>query len=129
MQKCFELASPIPAALPRQLPPIRDTIQFIEAKQYLDVCGDPIFKSLAMQSLYEDMGGVKALPQSKEEDLVLAAVLARGFGYKLEPGQDAQLGKFVRRYREPTGKVQQGKYEVNAYPRHVIEETVHAFFR
>jgi prophage antirepressor-like protein len=111
----------------RQLPPIRDTIEYIQAKQYLETCDDPIFKSYAMQSLYEDMGA-KALP-SQQAPLVLAAVKARELGYKLKTGDDAQLGKWCKKHLESQGKVQHGRYEVNTYhDDERLAETISAFF-
>lgn len=115
------------APQPRQLPPVRDTINYIEAKQYIDSCQDPIFKSYAMQSLYEDMG-VKALPPSSET-LVLAAVKARSMGFTLKQGEDAKLGKWVAKHCNPAGKTQHGRYEVNVYrDDDRLVETIGAFF-
>lgn len=130
VQTCFDLANPEPVValpLPRQLPPIRDTRENLETSLMIKELDDPILRSYLMQSLYEEIGA-KCLPAEKSH-LVLAAVLARDLGYQLKPGEDSQLGKWVKRHHNPEGKAQHGRYEVNTYRRDQIEDTVHAYFR
>lgn len=127
IKQAMAIVEPAPKSPTRQLPPIRDTIEYIQASKDIDLISDPILRSYLTQSLYEDLG-VKALPPA-EECLVLAAVLARDLGYVLKPGDDARLGKWVKRHHEPKGKVQHGRYEVNVYEVSEIKDTVHAFFR
>lgn len=131
VQTCFDLANPEPVVtspLPRQLPPIRDTRENLETSLMIKELDDPILRSYLMQSLYEEIGA-KCLPAAENSPLVLAAVLARDLGYHLKPGQDSQLGKWVKRHHDPEGKAQHGRYEVNTYRRDEIEDTIHAFFR
>lgn len=113
-------------AADRQLPPIRDAIEYQQAIAALPSITNPILRAALEQRFAEELGATK---MEKESNLVLAAVLARDLGYKLEPGQDAKLGTFVRKYHKPAGKVQHGRYQVNAYDRSEILDSVHAFFR
>jgi hypothetical protein len=60
---------------------------------------------------------------------VFPAVLAQDLGYSLKPGEESKLGKWVRRFHEPLGKAQHGRYEVNVYDRTPeLEKTVKSFF-
>jgi hypothetical protein len=117
----FDKLEAKPEPIARQLPPVRDYIEHLEAAKEID--------NLLKQACYEHLGATNALPVSDGDDLVLAAVLARDLGYKLEKGQDSQLGKWVVKHHEPRGKTQHGRYEVNVYSRREIIDTVHAFFR
>jgi hypothetical protein len=112
-------------ASPRQLPPIRDAIDYQQAIAALPSVTNPILRAALEQRFAEELGST-VLAKS---DLVLVAVLARDLGYKLAPGQDSALGKWVRRHHEPKGKVQHGRYNPNVYDRAEIEDTVHAYFR
>jgi len=117
-----------PAPLPRQLPPVRDTIEYIQASKDIAEIADPILKSYLLQSLYEDIGATKSLPPS-EEPLVVAAVKARSLGYNLKPGEDSKLGKWVAKHCNPLGKTQHGRYPVNVYrDDNRLVETITAFF-
>lgn len=112
----------------RQLPPVRDTIEYIQASKDIAAIVDPILKSYLLQSLYEDIGATKALPPSSDV-LVVAAVKARSLGYALKPGEDAKLGKWVAKHCNPLGKTQHGRYEVNVYrDDERLVETIGAFF-
>lgn len=113
---------------PQKLPPKRDTIEYIEAKKYLDNCNDPIFKSLAMQSLYEDLGAKSILPSENRQ--VPIAVLAREMGYQLKPREDIALGCFAKKHLDSTGKIPHGRYEVNTYLDDAkTRDCIHGFFR
>jgi hypothetical protein len=117
-----------PQPLPRQLPPVRDTIEYIQASKDIANIIDPILKSYLLQSLYEDIGAAKALPPS-DDVLVVAAVKARSLGFTLKPGEDSKLGKWVAKHCNPLGKTQHGRYEVNVYRDDVrLVETIAAFF-
>lgn len=122
-----KLETPTVIEVPRQLPPIRDTIQYLEAAEGISRLTNPILKSLLEQRLMEDLGAPKLA--ASEDDLVICTVLAREMGFDLKPGQDSQLGKWVRKYHEPKGQTQHGRYPVNVYLRSEIEETVASFFR
>jgi hypothetical protein len=98
----------------RQLPPIRDTIDWLNASDRIAQLTDPILKSYLTQSLYEDLGAKAALP-SADIRLAPIAVLAREKGYTLKPGQDSQLGKFAKKHLEPKGTAPHGRYEVNIF--------------
>jgi prophage antirepressor-like protein len=117
-----------PQPLPRQLPPVRDAIEYLQAsKDVVDIV-DPILKACLIQMLAEEMGAVKALPPS-DDVLVVAAVKARSLGYTLKPGQDSKLGKWVAKHCNPLGKTQHGRYEVNVYrDDDRLVETIGAFF-
>jgi hypothetical protein len=117
-----------PQPLPRQLPPVRDTIEYIQASKDIANIVDPILKSYLLQSLYEDIGASKALPPSNDV-LVVAAVKARSLGFTLKPGEDSKLGKWVAKHCNPLGKTQYGRYEVNVYrDDDRLVETIGAFF-
>ncbi|MGL5074772.1 MAG: hypothetical protein ACRDBG_02875 [Waterburya sp.] len=124
-----KLSEPKPEPLPRQLPPIRDSIQYLEAAQGIQELKNPMLKSLLEQRLMEDLGANKGLLGSVDDDLVICTVVARELGFDLKPGQDSQLGKWVAKYHEPSGKTQHGRYPVNVYKRGDIIETVASFFR
>jgi prophage antirepressor-like protein len=116
------------APLPRQLPPVRDTIEYIQASKDIANIADPILKFYLLQSLYEDIGASKALPPS-DDVLVVAAVKARSLGFMLKPGEDSKLGKWVAKHCNPLGKTQHGRYEVNVYrDDDRLVETIGAFF-
>jgi hypothetical protein len=117
-----------PQPLPRQLPPVRDTIEYIQASKDIANIADPILKFYLLQSLYEDIGASKALPPS-DDVLVVAAVKARSLGFMLKPGEDSKLGKWVAKHCNPLGKTQHGRYEVNVYrDDDRLVETIGAFF-
>lgn len=118
-----------PDPQPRQLPPVRDVVDYMEALKFAPTITNPILKAAFEQRLAEELGATNALPPARECRPVLASVLARELGYTLNPGDDAKLGKWVRKHHEPIGRCQHGRYEVNVYDRHRIEETVNAFFR
>ncbi|MGL4880513.1 MAG: hypothetical protein ACRC8K_05550 [Waterburya sp.] len=124
-----KLSEPKPEPLPRQLPPIRDSIQYLEAAHGIQELKNPMLKSLLEQRLMEDLGANKGLLGSVDDDLVICTVVARELGFELKPGQDGQLGKWVARHHEPSGKTQHGRYPVNVYKRGDIIETVASFFR
>jgi hypothetical protein len=120
-----QLSGSTQEAPPRQLPPIRDAIDYQQAIAGLPSVTNPILRAALEQRFAEELGST-VLAKS---DLVLVAVLARDLGYNLAPGQDSALGKWVRRHHEPKGKVQHGRYTPNVYDRAEIEDTVHAYFR
>lgn len=107
----------------RQLPPVRDVVEYLQAAKDIPTIANPIIRSALEQRLAEELGANRALPGSDSSDLVLVSVLAREMGYQLEPGQDA------RKHHEPAGQAQHGRYSVNVYDRTAIAETVRAFFR
>lgn len=113
----------------RPLPPVRDIVDYLRVAQDIPDVENPIIRAALEQRLAEELGANRALPGASGEELVLVAVLAREMGYDLAPGEDAQLGKWVRKHHEPKGKTQHGRYPVNVYDRYEIEETVRAFFR
>ena len=118
-----------PQPLPRQLPPIRDTIEYLQASKEINLLTDPILKSYLLQSLYEDIGATKSLPASPEPQHVIVAVKARSMGFKLKVGQDSQLGKWIKKHLEPSGSTQHGKYVVNTYLDTVdLQEAIKSFF-
>ena len=125
----FDKVDAKPEPLPLQLPPVRDAVDYYNAIQGLATLTNPILKSLLEQRFSEELGAGNALPGSKQDDLVLCAVLARDLGYKLEKGQDSALCKWVIKRHKPKGKTQHGRYSVNVYSRNEITDTVHAFFR
>ena len=124
-----QLTATPPAPAPeqtRQLPTSFEVL--VEATKLLPSITNPLIKAAFAQRLAEELGANNALPGSQAKP-VLAAVLARDLGYSLKPGEDAKLGKWVRKYHEPLGQTQHGRYEVNVYDRTPeLEETVKAFF-
>lgn len=129
IRKTGSYSLPEIAPEPRKLPPIRDTIEYLEASEKIAKLEDPILRSYLMQSLYEDIGATKSLPASIERHAPIA-VLARELGYKLKPGQDSALGKWAKKHLAPTGHIPHGRYDVNTYK--VDERTaevISAFFQ
>jgi len=122
-----QLTAPAPVQEPsRQLPTSFEVL--VDATKLLPTIVNPIIKAAFEQRLAEELGANNALPGSQSKP-VLAAVLAQDLGYSLKPGEDAKLGKWVRRYHEPLGQTQHGRYEVNVYDRTPeLEATVKAFF-
>jgi hypothetical protein len=122
-----QLTAPAPAPeQSRQLPTSFEVL--VDATKLLPSITNPIIKAAFEQRLAEELGANSALPGSAANP-VLAAVLARDLGYSLKPGEDAKLGKWVRRYHEPLGQAQHGRYQVNVYDRTPeLQATVKAFF-
>jgi hypothetical protein len=113
---------------PRQLPPVRDVVDYMQVAKEIPAIANPIIRAALEQRLAEELGANNALLCSATKP-VLAAVLAQDLGYSLKPGEDAKLGKWVRRFHEPLGKAQHGRYEVNVYNNTPeLEKTVKAFF-
>lgn len=109
---------------PRQLP---SAIEYLEAIKQLPDITNPILKAALEQRFAEELGASNALAPRASVP-VLAAVLARELGFDLKPGEDAKLGKWVRKYHEPIGKAQHGRYSVCVYEREEIEPTIRRYF-
>jgi hypothetical protein len=124
----FDQLTRVAEPVAQALPPRPSVVEYINALEKIGSLGNPILKAALEQRAAEELA-TTLLPSSDEHDLVLVAVLARELGYSLKPGQDSQLGKFVKRHHEPRGQAQHGRYPVNVYLKNEILETVHAFFR
>lgn len=118
----------------RQLPPIRDAIDYIQAAQILENLKNPMLRSLLEQRLAEDVTPTNRLltgAAQPETTYVIASVRAAQLGYterQIEGG--ARLGKFVlRQGLKPVGKIQHGKYPVNVYElTEDLDKAIHAYF-
>lgn len=108
----------------RQLP---SAIEYLEAIKQLPDITNPILKAALEQRFAEELGVSNALAPRTSVP-VLAAVLARELGFDLKPGEDAKLGKWVRKHHEPIGKAQHGRYTVCIYEREEIEPTIRRYF-
>jgi hypothetical protein len=118
-----------PVELPRQLPPVRDTIEYLQAARDIEVFPDPIIRSLLNQRLMEELGS-KALPSTAIATQVILTVRAKELGFSdRQIGTGSQLGKFVSKVIAPTGKTQHGRYPVNVYDlTPELDESIKAFF-
>ena len=111
---------------PRALPTSFEVL--IDATKLLPSIDNPLIKAAFEQRLAEELGSNNALSASQPKP-VLAAVLARELGFTLKPGEDAQLGLWVKKFHKPAGKAQHGRYQVNVYERGKdLEDTIKAFF-
>ena len=105
-------AKPKPEA--RQLPPVRDVLDYLEAAKSIGIDQDPILKSLFSQRIAEQLGSTATEPK---ETIIILTVRAAELGIcqKLI-GTGSQLGKYIKAIGlEPLGKSQHGKYPVNTY--------------
>lgn len=120
-----------PSTLPRQLPPIRDTIEYAQATKDILAIPDPILRSLLNQRLMEELSAGQPLLNAAVQTQVILTVRAKELGYTdKQIGNGSQLGKFVSRLTPPNGKTQHGKYPVNVYDlTPELDETIHAYFR
>jgi hypothetical protein len=115
---------------PRQIPPVRDAIQYLEAAKEIQDFPDPLMRSLLNQRLMEDLGA-KSLPASAVATQVILTVRASELGYpQSRIGSGSQLGTFVARLINPIGKTQHGRYSVNVFDlTQELDDAIHAFFR
>jgi hypothetical protein len=127
-----ELAPVSESVYERELPPVRDTIEWVDCAERINLLDDPILRSALTQSLYEDLGCANEarLLAEGEERHVPAAVRCRELGYTLSPGQDSLLGKYVKRHIEPSGQAPHGRYQINVYRASAqLDEVIESFFR
>jgi hypothetical protein len=119
-----------PIEIPRQLPPIRDTIEYLQAARDIEVFPDPIIRSLLNQRLMEELGS-KSLSSMAIATQVILTVRAKELGFSdKQIGSGTQLGKFVAKVMTPTGKTQHGRYPVNVYDlTPELDESIKAYFR
>jgi hypothetical protein len=112
---------------PRRLPPVRDTIEYVQAQQDILAIADPLMRSLLNQRMFEELGSKILAPSTQ----VLLTIRAGELGYPANRiGNGGQLGKFVVRSIAPTGKTQHGRYPVNVYDLSPeLDDCIHAFFR
>lgn len=117
--------------LPRQLPPIRDTIEYTQVTKDISAISDPILRSLLTQRLMEELSAGQPLLNGAAQTQVILTVRAKELGYAdKQIGSGAQLGKFVSKILPPNGKTQHGKYPVNVYDLTPdLDATIHAYFR
>lgn len=119
----------VTSEVPRQLPPKRDYIEHLDAVERISKVANPIVRSYLEQAQMEELSSQLSLSAEKDDELVICTVLAKEMGFTLKPGQDSQLGKWVKRNHEPKGQAQHGRYPVHVYARSEIQDTVAAFFR
>lgn len=122
----------LPAApAPRQLPPVRDAIEYLNAAKEIQVFPDPILRSLLNQRLMEDLSAGQPLLTASAQPQVILTVRAKELGYTdKQIGSGSRLGRFVSKVMPPNGKTQHGRYPVNVYDlTPELDETIHAYFR
>lgn len=118
----------------RQLPPVRDAVDYIQAAQTLETLKNPILRSLLEQRLAEDVTPTNRLiagTTQSEITHVIASVRAAQLGYtEKQINGGSSLGKFViRQGLKPVAKVQHGKYPVNVYElTEDLDKAIHAYF-
>ena len=96
----------------RQLPPVRDIIDYQQSIAAAGLADDPILKSLLSQRFAEQIGSTEV---SQKETIVVLTVRAAELGIcqKLI-GTGSQLGKYIKAIGfDPLGKSQHGKYQKN----------------
>lgn len=117
-----QLKNPTPQPVARIQPSL---IEYQEAIARLPQITNPILRAALEQRYAEELGATNPLLGG---NLVLVSVLARDLGYQFQPREDIELGKYIRVRHKPAGKVQHGRYQVNAYDRAEIINSVHRFF-
>lgn len=114
----------------RQLPPVRDTIEYIEALQFCGLMNDPMIRSLITQRVCEELtagSNTRSLP-SPEQPLNVTSI-ASNLGFSQQAiGNGSALGKYIAARHQPLGTSQHGKYQVNVYLPSDIESSIEAFF-
>jgi hypothetical protein len=115
----------------RQLPPVRDTIEYLEAAKQIQVFSDPLMRSLLNQRLMEELSAGQPLLNAAAQTQVILTVRAKELGYTdKQIGSGSRLGRFVAKVMPPNGKTQHGRYPVNVYDLTTeLDETIHAYFR
>lgn len=112
----------------RQLPPVRDIIDYAHIAIAMGIQDDPILKSLISQRLAEQLSpGVRAI-NAPEQPLNVTSI-ASNLGFSQQSiGNGSGLGKYIAARHAPLGTSQHGKYQVNVYLPSEVESTVQAFF-
>jgi hypothetical protein len=113
----------------RQLPPVRDTIDYLNAiNSHPTLSKDPILLSLISQRLAEQLSpGVKAIG-APEQPLNVTSI-ASNLGFSQQSiGNGSKLGKHIAARHQPLGTSQHGKYQVNVYLPSEVESSVIEFF-
>jgi prophage antirepressor-like protein len=121
----------ISESIPRQLPPVRDAIEYLNAAKEIQVFPDPLLRSLLNQRLMEDLSAGQPLLTASAQPQVILTVRAKELGYTdKQIGNGARLGRFVSKVMPPNGKTYHGRYNVNVYDlTPELDETIHAYFR
>lgn len=114
----------------RQLPPVRDAVDYMEAAKGLPSIENPMLRSILEQRLMEEAGHFLLLREEKKQMCILT-VRAKELGYKeSQIGTGSSLGKYVAQYLSPEGKQQHGRYKVNTYlVSDRLDECIHSYFR
>lgn len=117
---------------PRQLPPIRDAIEYVKAYETLESLPEGILKNLLRDRLVDEMEtetNNKRLPGKKTE-YTIAKVRACELGYTVQQiNNGSALGRFVRQRIEPAFSERVGRFDVYHYVIcDELDEAIHQFF-
>lgn len=112
----------------RQLPPVRDIIDYAQITIAMGIQEDPILKSLISQRLAEQLSpGVRTIDAPEQPLNVTSIASNLGFSQRTI-GNGSALGKHIASRHEPLGTSQHGKYQVNVYLPSEVEDTIREFF-
>jgi KilA-N domain len=113
----------------RQLPPVRDAIDYLNAiNSHPVLAKDPILVALVGQRLAEQLSpGVKSIDHPEQPLNITSIASNLGYSQK-EIGNGAALGKFIKLRHQSLGTSQHGKYQVNVYLPSEVENSVQEFF-
>ena len=123
---------PIPE---RQLPPVRDAVDYANAAQTIQGLRDGILKQLISDLLVDELSldqNLKYLPVAeKSKQYTIAKVRAKSLGYtETQIGSGTKLGRFVKAQIEPAFQEQIGRYPVYHYEiNSALDTVIHAFFK
>lgn len=96
------------------VPVVRDSyLELAQAADIVDNLADPLLKSVLSQYMCETLGNNSLAPAKQSQLTVRAEQL--GISQSLVLKNRLKLGQYVRRYFDPVGKTQSGKYPVNVY--------------
>jgi hypothetical protein len=119
----------------RQLPPVRDAVDYANAAQTVQGLKDGILKQLIADLLVDELSldqNLKYLPVAeKSKQYTIAKVRAKSLGYtETQIGSGTKLGRFVKAQIEPAFQEQIGRYPVYHYEiNSALDTVIHAFFK
>jgi hypothetical protein len=126
----------IPAPIPeRQLPPVRDGVDYANAAIAVQGLKDGILKQLISDLLVDELSldqNLKYLPVAeKPKQYTIAKVRAKSLGYtETQIGNGTSLGRFVKSQIQPAFQEQIGRYLVYHYEiNSALDTAIHTFFK
>ena len=123
---------PIPE---RQLPPVRDGVDYANAAIAVQGLKDGILKQLISDLLVDELSldqNLKYLPVAeKPKQYTIAKARAKSLGYtETQIGSGTSLGRFVKSQIQPAFQEQIGRYPVYHYEiNSALDTAIHTFFK